>query len=660
MPGPDDLQKALDANAKPDMTIRQKRIEVERAAVIADFPLADWPELDINRYALGTPGDSYCRRLEFQTPHLGSIRGGSAAKHIIYRRRSDSEWYRAGSLADLQINEAWSRLREQFVAAFRAVEAGRFDELDQLKLLRHGQTLVTKSIAVYFPDALLPIYSAAHLRDYLKLFGAEPLPNGLAWQLNLQLKEVVSEHPVLSAWTSDEIARFLYDNLDPRGVAETVVKIAPGRTGEYWHECLTEGVIRVGWDKVGDLGGYATSEDLATALGEAYPEKSTQAHKATATRLIRYLRDLAAGSRVIANAGKSKILAVGTVTDEGYRYDESKPAYRHTLAVDWDQDYAQELDEPVNSWVSTFAPVKSALWNTIQAKANKTVEVPEDVQRVIHGLNRKKQVILFGPPGTGKTRLARLAAAAFGGHRVTSATFHPSYGYEDFVEGYRPTGSGNGLQLKLNDGLFVKVCEEARKDPQHNHVLVIDEINRADLARVLGELITYLERDKRDIEFVLPTSGRRFSVPQNVCLIGTMNTADRSVAHLDAAIRRRFEFQEMRTDHDVVAGEVGPLDLRTLLETLNSRIRTHLGPDFEVGHSYFLLDDKPLDNEQHVHAAFFHEIVPLLEDYTINDQRLLKEILGETLHSKPDTSPEDLLTVLSQEFSAEAGTDAVS
>jgi 5-methylcytosine-specific restriction enzyme B len=108
VPGPDDLQKALDANAKPDMTIRQKRIEVERAAVIADFPLADWPELDINRYALGTPGDSYCRRLEFQTPHLGSIRGGSAAKHIIYRRRSDSEWYRAGSLADLQINEAWS------------------------------------------------------------------------------------------------------------------------------------------------------------------------------------------------------------------------------------------------------------------------------------------------------------------------------------------------------------------------------------------------------------------------------------------------------------------------------------------------------------------------------------------------------------------------
>lgn len=660
MLGPDDLQKALDTNAKPDMTTRNKRIEVERAGVVADYPLTGWPHLDINRYALGTPGDSFCRRLEFQTPHLGSIRGNSAAKHIIYRRRSDGEWHRAGSLADLPINEAWSRLRDQFVSAFQAVEVGGFDELDQLKLLRHGQTLVTKAITAYFPGALLPIFSAAHLRDYLKLFGAEPLPNGLAWQLNLQLKERIAEHPVLSGWTGDEVARFLYENLDPRGVAETVVKIAPGRTGEYWQECLEEGVIRVGWDKVGDLGEYATSEDLATALAEAYPEKSMQAHKGTATRLIRYLRDLPAGSRVIANEGKAKILAVGTVTDEGYRYDESKPAYRHTLTVDWDQDYAQALDEPVNSWVSTFAPVKSALWTTIQAKANKVVAIPEDVQRVIHGLTRKKQVILFGPPGTGKTRLARLAASAFAGDHVTNSTFHPSYGYEDFVEGYRPTRSGKGLELELKDGLFLDVCEQARKDPQQNHVLVIDEINRADLARVFGELITYLERDKRDIGFVLPTSRKKFSVPQNVYIIGTMNTADRSVAHLDAAIRRRFEFQEMRTDHDVVAGEVGPLDLRTLLEELNSRIRQHLGPDFEIGHSYFLLDDKPLDNEQHVHAAYFHEVVPLLEDYTINDQRLLAEILGTALHSRPDTSPEDLLTVLSQEFHAEADTDAAS
>ncbi|WP_394621612.1 AAA family ATPase [Lentzea sp. JNUCC 0626] len=657
MPGPDDLKKALAAFPKPDVTALSKLVEAERAGVFADYPLAEWPNLELDRYALGTKGDSFSRRMEFRTPYSGTIKGGSSVKHIIYRRRSDQSWYQAGSLAELPVDEAWRRLRAQFTQAFAAVEAKEFGELSRLTLLRHGQAVVTKALTTYFPEAFVPIFSASHLRDYIKLLGAEPVANGLSWDLNRQLKDLLSRHRTFSGWTNLEVARFLYSHLDPRGVTENVVKIAPGRNGEYWKECLSEGVIRVGWDEVGDLGDYATQEDLTEALLSAYPEKSAHAHKATASRLFRYFRDLPTGSRVVANQGKSKILAVGTVTDRGYEYDPSKTRYRHTLAVEWDTRYEQELDEPINSWLSTFSPVRSALWTRIRAQVTVVQEVPDDIKNVIHGLERKKQVILHGPPGTGKTRLANLVAKEFAGANVTHTTFHPSYGYEDFVEGYKPIGSASGLTLKLEDGIFLTVCEQAREKPKQNHVLVIDEINRADLSRVLGELVTYLERDKRGLKFVLPTSRRTYAVPDNVFIIGTMNTADRSVAHLDAAIRRRFEFRELRTDHDLVVGEVGALDLGKLLTELNTRVRDLLGPDFEIGHSYFLLDGKPLDNEKDVHAAFFHEIKPLLEDYTINDQRVLKEILKGTLDVDPDTSPDELLTLLAEQFKAEAAAD---
>jgi 5-methylcytosine-specific restriction enzyme B len=658
VPGPDDLQKAIDTYGKPDVSERENLIERERAGVFADYPLSEWAGMELERYALGTDGDSFCRRMEFHTPYLGGIKGGSSIKHIIYRRRSDGSWYRAGSLADLPVDMAWRRLREQFNDAFLAVDRHRFQDLDHMPLLRHGQSLVTKALTTYFPDALLPIFSATHLRYYIRLFGAEPMRNGLSWQLNLQLKDLVNAHRPLWGWTDLEVTRLLYDHLDPRDTIEHAVKIAPpGRDGEYWEECLKEGVIRVGWDEVGDLAYFPTSEDLASALQREYRYQTPHTSKSTATQLIRYFRDLPAGSRVVANLGRSQILAVGTVTDAGYHYDRSKRDHRHTVKVDWDTTYAQQLDQPVRTWSNTIAPVTTALWNKIQAKVTLEVALPKNVENVIRGLQRKKQVVLYGPPGTGKTRLARMAAEAFAGNNVTHTTFHPSYGYEDFVEGYKPKKTNDGLALERTDGLFLDVCQKAVEKPQHNHVLVIDEINRADLARVLGELVTYLERDKRGHEFVLSTTKTKLSIPANVYLIGTMNTADRSVAHLDAAIRRRFEFQELRTDHEVVAGEVGPLDLQVLLEVLNERVREHLGPDFEIGHSYFLHDDEPLDNETDVHAAFFRDVVPLLEDYTINDQKLLSAILGRALGHGPDMSPDDLVTLLAEEFGAEADTN---
>lgn len=215
---------------------------------------------------------------------------------------------------------------------------------------------------------------------------------------------------------------------------------------------------------------------------------------------------------------------------------------------------------------------------------------------------------------------------------LTRVTFHPSYSYEDFVEGFRPIEAGSGqLALRMTDGVFKRVCREALANPSTPYLVLIDEVNRGNLPRIFGELITLLEKDKRGLTVALPQSHELFSVPPNVYLLGTMNTADRSIRLLDAAIRRRFAFEELMPEPELLKGEsVGDLDLELFLRGLNSRIAIRVGREKQIGHS-FLLDIGEGDRAVEFARRFTQEILPLLQEYAYEDYETLGALIGDEL-----------------------------
>ncbi len=265
-------------------------------------------------------------------------------------------------------------------------------------------------------------------------------------------------------------------------------------------------------------------------------------------------------------------------------------------------------------------------------------EAPAEYSMVLSLLKEKKNMVLYGPPGTGKTRSALQLADWWSRHHgpgsVVPITFHPTYSYEDFIEGYRPDPETNTFQLR--DGTFKQLCKSAAEYPEKEYLLIIDEINRGDVARVLGELITYLEADKRGERnsVVLQQSGERFFVPENVYVLGTMNTADKSISLMDLAIRRRFLFYFFGPDPDVLDGraafwpEVDGVRLSRVLIGLNSRLMgVGIDRDRVIGHSYFLIEKKDPNPLQTLRKRFRYEVIPLVEEYCYSDRSLMSQVL---------------------------------
>ena len=218
------------------------------------------------------------------------------------------------------------------------------------------------------------------------------------------------------------------------------------------------------------------------------------------------------------------------------------------------------------------------------------------------------------------------------GGLVRLCSFHPAYGYEDFLEGFRPEPVNGQMHFILRDGIFKKLCNDAETQPDHKFYLIIDEINRGDIPRIFGELLTVLEKDKSGKSILLPLTGRPFRVPSNIFIIGTMNTADRSIALLDTALRRRFGFIELMPDINILSDAmVGGIPLGPWLKALNERICEYVGRDarnLQIGHSYLLEKGRPVGDFATFAKILQEDILPLLEEYCYEDYSILEKILG--------------------------------
>jgi 5-methylcytosine-specific restriction enzyme B len=639
--------------------IRVRDGEALRQSMVAAFPLASWSTLALENYALGAAAESYCYWMEYKTPGLGSIAGGSARKHIIYKKTASPGWYFDPSFRDE--NDAWMAVRSGFVEEFKLIGSGDYAAVDSIPTLRSGAALRTKTAFVYYPDRFLPIYSTAHLAHFATLLGS-PAPGLESVAANRHLRELVYSKPEFKDWSPLEVMYFLYDWADPRQ-SRRIAKIAPGEQARYWSDCKAGGYICVGWDEVGDLTRFATKQDFKTAFINRFgdPSKSNLGAAAKKAQELWTLMELQQGDLVIANRGISQILAVGTVNDQGYAWREDRPEYKHTVGVDWDESYARSI-QPVASWATTtVAPISPALYKQLLGDGPVAFAVDDTLTEIAEAIQRKGQVILYGPPGTGKTYAARRFSVWWlrqksGAGDATAAledadllasiesdlaksgqlqrvTFHPSYAYEDFVEGFKPVDSGDsGLKLELKGGIFKRMCEDASKHPDRPYLLLIDEINRGNIPKIFGELITLLELDKRAMPTLLSQSGEWFAVPGNVFILGTMNTADRSIRLLDSALRRRFAFMELMPDPSLLANSlVGPLALDGFLTELNTRIARSAGREKQIGHAYLMSGTRVVSTPEEFSARFRQDILPLLQEYAYDNYALLADYLGPAL-----------------------------
>ena len=431
---------------------------------------------------------------------------------------------------------------------------------------------------------------------------------------------------------------------------------APGESSRMWEEFRSQSIMGIGWDDLGDFSQYPDREAMRTKMKEVYDETKSYRNDSLAT--WQFIHTIKEGDIVFVKKGMYEIIGRGVV-ESGYIFAPERDEYKHIRIVRWTHcgswdhpgqaamktltdittytDYVQKLemliagDNAIEDFEEDEEP-EYKLYTDVDF-LNEVFMEPEQYEVLVTLLKSKKNIILQGAPGVGKTFAAkRLAYSIIGSKdtsRVMMVQFHQSYSYEDFIMGFRPTKDG----FELTPGPFYQFCKRAQDDVERDYFFIIDEINRGNLSKIFGELLMLIENDKRGEKLRLLYANELFSVPKNVYIIGLMNTADRSLAMIDYALRRRFAFYEIEPAFDsdgfqAIVDHSNNNKFAILIERvkeLNEAIGRDesLGDGFRIGHSYFCTDGDVTD--EWLSSIIKFELLPLLNEYWFDEKSKIEE-----------------------------------
>ena len=434
---------------------------------------------------------------------------------------------------------------------------------------------------------------------------------------------------------------------------------APGRGACMWEEFYERGVMGLGWHQLGDLSEYATKEDMRLRLLETREDNTSQTNSARA--VWQFANEIKPGDVIFVKRGLKELLGRGIVTGD-YVYDPDGGEYPHLREVSWkrrgswrsNQQFPMKTLTEITDYPDLLARIEGffedgdeedvidseealAVFPEYSAEQflNEVYLDEESYDAIVGLLKTKKNIIMQGAPGVGKTFAAKRLAYSLMGvkdpSRVMLVQFHQSYSYEDFIEGYRPSSEG----FELVKGAFYSFCKKAADDEGNDYFFIIDEINRGNLSKIFGELFMLIENDKRGSKLQLLYSRELFYVPSNVYIIGMMNTADRSLAMLDYALRRRFAFVELSPAFDsegfraYCAGLDNPRfeALVREVESLNRAIAEDesLGEGFYIGHSYFCNMKPETCTDAALASIVDYELIPMLKEYWFDEPGKVRE-----------------------------------
>ena len=490
------------------------------------------------------------------------------------------------------------------------------------------------------------VSDASNLKDFMEL-------SFEAWRYSEEVNQNMKEEKAQSS-RDDKGAGLADEDVDT--VHYWIY--SPGDGAYKWDEFYNKGIMAIGWGIIGDLKDFATKDDMKKKMKDLIDPNRPYRNAAHAT--WQFANEMKPGDIVFVKKGMHLLVGRGVVTSD-YIFDASvEDKFKNIRKVNW--THYGEWEHPGQAVVKTLTDITA--YTSYVEKLNDLFEDDEEDDDILEAektyptydkekfleevymdedsynslvrlVRNKKNVILQGAPGVGKTYAAKRLAYSMMGvkdqERVMMIQFHQSYSYEDFIEGYRP--SSTGLNFEIKKGSFYNFCKKAADDLENEYFFIIDEINRGNFSKIFGELFMLIESDKRGNALQLLYSDEKFFVPKNVYIIGMMNTADRSLAMLDYALRRRFAFFEMKPAFDSEGFRGYRMELNDMkfdslincVERLNDVIVADdsLGDGFCIGHSYFC-NLKDVDNQE-LSSIVEYELIPLLKEYWFDEPLKVKE-----------------------------------